>query len=136
MLADAKILIDVGAVGLELAHLLADLVRRAAALVELTDRRAGCAGPGSTPRAIASRSSTSLACPGLWIVVKPAISVDVGVLGAVKNLLRRRARARRVAAVLVEMPADVRVDVDHPGHDRQLSQVVSRVGRRCRSRST
>ena len=32
-------------------------------------------GPGSTPRAIASRSSTSLAWPGLWMVVKPASSV-------------------------------------------------------------
>ncbi len=32
-------------------------------------------GPGRAPRAIASRNSTSLADPGLWMVVKPAIKV-------------------------------------------------------------
>ena len=32
-------------------------------------------GPGSTPRAMASRSSLSLAAPTLWTVVNPLISV-------------------------------------------------------------
>ena len=44
---------------------------------------------------------------------------DVRVLGAVERLLRRRPGARLVAAVGVEVPADVRVDVDHARHDRQ-----------------
>ena len=54
---------------------------------------------------------------------------DVGVLGAIKNFLCRRSGPRRVAAVLVEMPADVRVDVDHARQDGQVSQVVRRVRR-------
>ena len=61
---------------------------------------------------------------------------DVGVLGAIKNFLCRRAGARGVAAVLVEVPADVGVDVDHARDDRQLSEIVSRRRRRCRFRST
>ena len=65
---------DVGAVRLELPHLLADLLR--VPLRSLSERiEVRMRGPGSTPRAIASRSSTSFAAPALWMVVKPASSV-------------------------------------------------------------
>src|SRR5262249_8340896 len=48
----------------------------------------------------------------------------VGVLGAVKDFLRRGSGPGRVAAVLVEVPRDVRGDIDHAGQHRQLSEIV------------
>ena len=65
---------DVGAVGLELTHLLADLVGCPAALVQLAD-----GGEDARPRQDAAGDCLAqldvVGRPGLWMVVKPASSV-------------------------------------------------------------
>ena len=66
---------DVGAVLLQLTHLLANLGRRPAALVELSDRRQHARTREDAARDRRRAARRRWPGPGLWIVVKPAISV-------------------------------------------------------------
>ena len=124
-----KDLHHVGAVGLELTHLLADLVGCPAPLVQLAD-----GGEDARPRQDAAGDCLAQ----LHVVGRPR-ALDGGeageqrhvrVLGGVKNFLRRCTRLSGVAPVAIEVPSDVRVHVDHPGQHRDLSEIVCGVGRR------
>ena len=81
-------------------------------------------GPGSTPRAMASRSSLSPAAPTLCTVVKPLISVDHAFSARIERHLRRRLALVLRAAVLAEVIADVDVHVDEARQQRDIAEVV------------
>src|SRR5207249_2095014 len=55
---------------------------------------------------------------------EPGHQRHVCVLGAIKNVLRGAAAAWLVAAVRAEVPAEVSVDVNHPRHHREASELV------------
>ena len=115
---------QVGAVGLELPHLAADLVGRQLGVGNLAERARAAAGPGMTPRASASRSGLSDGRADALHGGEAGHQRDVGVLGAVERGLVGRLRPGRVAAVGVEVPADVHVRVDEAGQQREAGQVV------------
>src|SRR5207248_11796377 len=114
---------DVGAVLLQLPYFLANLVRRSAALVQLPDRRQH-ARPGQYAASdrVAQLDVVRLA----WTLYRGEArhERDVRVFGAVENFFGRASRAVRETPVFAEMPAKVRVHVDHAGNDRRSSEIV------------
>ena len=81
-------------------------------------------GPGRTPRAMASRSALSRRRADALDGREAGHQRDVGVLGAVERGAASAARRPAVIAALrVEVPADVHVRVDEAGQQGGLAQI-------------
>ncbi len=118
---------DVGALFLQLAHLLTQLVGRAAGLVELANRGQDARAGDDAARDRVTQGDVGRRARALN-GRDAGHQRDIRVLDHEEHRLGRRLALVVGAAVLAEVPADVVVDVDHPGHHRQAAQVVG--GRR------
>ena len=124
---------QVGAVGLLLADVFADLIGRPLRVRDLAERRQD-ARPGQhaaidriAQRLVGQRAD---ALHGR----EAGHQRDVGVLGAVERGLLGRLGPGVIAALVVEVPADVDVRVDEAGQQREVAEVDRRRAARRRRR--
>ena len=125
MLADAKILIRSAPSPFEPADLLADLIGRPLRVRDLPERRQDAR----------ARQHAAIDRIAQHLVRRRADALhgreaghqrDVGILGAVERGLLGGLRPAVIAALVVEVPADVDVRVDEAGQQREVAEIDRR----------